>query len=62
MATAKKRKEKKLKMFLEDEMLVVGTLQNLSNLYSLDIYVVDTLILNNYVLVPAIHQIDFFYQ
>jgi hypothetical protein len=62
VATAKKRKEKKLKMFLEDEMLVVGTLQNLSNLYSLDIYVVDTLILNNYVLVPAIHQIDFFYQ
>ena len=37
MAAAKKRKEKK-ENALEDVALVMGTQQNLSNLYSLDIY------------------------
>jgi hypothetical protein len=38
VAAAIKEKKKKLKMFLKDVALVAGTLQNLSNLYSLDIY------------------------
>jgi hypothetical protein len=35
-------------MFLEDVALVAGTLQNLSNLYSLDIYERNTEKVNNY--------------
>ncbi len=38
LLVAEAKKKKKLKMPFEDVALVAGTWQNLSNLYSLDIY------------------------